>query len=286
MERDVAKVKVRSVHAGVMAPDFEAKTLDGRPFKLSELRGKIVLIDFWATWCGPCVAELPNVKKLYEQFGGEHFAVVGISFDRDAATARKFVGARKLPWTQIWAEKADEGQIAGLYGVGGIPATFLIGADGKVIERDMHGETLASTVGREVRKLAGGGGGGDTQEQSSSLVVGLMRSVFQSAGVKPPVELPDESPEARKVLDATLAHYRTLKSYRDSFSYVARLKQKDEVEEAAQIDGSLVWDGERIANRSDVLHVYGDGRQVTLYWPDAGTLHTTGPGGRFGGGAA
>ena len=266
VERDIAKVKVRSVHAGVAAPDFEATTLDGKPFKLSELRGKVVLIDFWATWCGPCVAELPNVKKLHEQFGGEHFEVVGVSFDRDAATARKFVGARQLPWTQIWAEKADEGPIADIYGVGGIPATFLIGADGKVIERDMRGEVLTAAVGREVRKLAGGGG--DTPGQSSSLLVGLVRSLLQTGGAKPPPDLPHESPEARKVLDATLARYSKLKSYRDSFSCVAQLKQKNESPEEGQINGSLAWAEDCIASRSDVLDVYCDGREVTYYWPE------------------
>lgn len=266
MEWDIAKVKVQSVLAGMAAPDFEATTLDGQPFKLSELRGKVVLVDFWATWCAPCVAELPNLMKLYEEFGGEHFAVVGISFDRDAATTRKFAGARGLRWPQIWAERADEGPIAGLYGVGGIPATFLIGADGKVLERDLRGEALKAAVGRAVRKLAGGGG----TTEPSSFLAGLLRSVLPTAGTRLPPELPDESPEARRVLDTTLAHYRTLTSYRDNFRCVARLDQKKEPPEEAQIDGALAWAGDRLAIRSDLLHVYCDGRRVTRYWPDAG----------------
>jgi peroxiredoxin len=147
---------VKSVHAGVVAPDFEATTLDGKLFKLSELRGKVVLLDFWATWCAPCVAELPNVKKASEQFADGGFVAVGISFDRDAETARQFAAKKQMSWPQVWAQKADDGPIADLYGVGGIPATFLIGPNGKVIDCDLRGEKLIEVIDREVRRLKQG----------------------------------------------------------------------------------------------------------------------------------
>jgi peroxiredoxin len=150
--RDIGKIIVKWVQAGIPAPDFEAQTLDGQPLKLSELKGKVVLLDFWATWCGPCVAELPAIKKIYDKYKDDGFTAVGISFDRDAATARRFVAERQLSWPQVWAEKGDKGPLANLYGVGGIPATFLIGADGKVIDRDVQGEALSKAVRRAVKK--------------------------------------------------------------------------------------------------------------------------------------
>ncbi|HRX85948.1 MAG TPA: TlpA disulfide reductase family protein [Phycisphaerae bacterium] len=255
---------MRSILPGSVAPDFEATTLDGKPFNLSDLRGKVVLVDFWATWCGPCVAEIPNVKSLYEKFGQEHFAVVGISFDSDAGTARKFVSDRQLPWTQIWAKGADEGPIATRYGVGGIPATFLIGPDGKLIERDLHGDELATNVAREVRKLSGGAAPPD------NVIASAVSNIFGRIKKALPPPLPAESPEARAVLDATLAHYHQLKSYRDRFTARARLEQTEEPRlREGRLEGTLAWAGNRIASTSDLLHVYADGHKVTRYWPAA-----------------
>ncbi len=149
----MAKVKLLGVFAGQMAPDFEAETLDGAKIKLSDYRGKVVLIDFWATWCAPCVAELPNVKKAYARFAGDGFVVLSVSFDKEAATAKSYAARQGMSWPQIWAEKADKGPLAERYAVGGIPATFLIGPDGKLVGKDLRGEKLIETVRTEIRKL-------------------------------------------------------------------------------------------------------------------------------------
>jgi len=89
-------VKKLGVFPGEPAPDFETTTLDGQPFNLSSLHGKIVLLDFWATWCAPCVAELPNIRKLHDQYSADGLVAVSISFDRDADTAHKYT-IRNLP---------------------------------------------------------------------------------------------------------------------------------------------------------------------------------------------
>lgn len=146
-------MKVQGVYPGVLAPDFETTALDGKRFRLSDLRGKVVLLDFWATWCAPCVAELPNVEQACE-IAGELFAVVGISFDRDADTARKFATGRKLNWTQIWADRGDKSPLADDYGVSAIPASFLIGPDGKVLGRDLRGAALLDAVRKATAGLA------------------------------------------------------------------------------------------------------------------------------------
>ena len=154
LTHNLTDVKLLGVFAGGDAPEFEATTLDDARLKLSDFRGKVVLIDFWATWCAPCVAELPNVKKAHERFGADGFVVVSISFDKDAATAKKFAAKRGMSWPQVWVKGADKSPLAKLYNVVGIPATFLVGPDGKVVAKDLRGDKLISAVEREVRKLA------------------------------------------------------------------------------------------------------------------------------------
>lgn len=138
------------MYPGQVAPDFSATALDGKEFKLSGLRGKTVLLDFWATWCGPCVGELPTLKQAQEKFADRGLVIVSISLDNQAETARKFASQQGMNWTQLWTAGVYESELAKLYGVGAIPATFLIGPDGKVVARDLRGKKLL----RQIEKLA------------------------------------------------------------------------------------------------------------------------------------
>lgn len=120
---------------------------DGSKFELSELKGKVVLVDFWATWCGPCIAEIPNMKKLYEKYHDQGFEIVGLSLDRDRDDLDKFLEARKLPWI-ILHDQENEGQhpAATEYGIFGIPTMMLVGKDGKVLDIHARGEKLAELL--------------------------------------------------------------------------------------------------------------------------------------------
>ena len=121
-----------------MAPPFSLVTLDGKPVTMDGLAGKVVLIDFWATWCGPCREALPRIKKVAEKFSEQPLVVLSISVDTDDAKWRDFVAKNQMTWPQ-YRDAGMDGKIATLFGIHAIPATFSIDADG-VLEDQHVGE--------------------------------------------------------------------------------------------------------------------------------------------------
>jgi thiol-disulfide isomerase/thioredoxin/uncharacterized GH25 family protein len=135
------------------APPFEVKTVDGAPLRLADFRGKYVLLDFWATWCGPCVGETPFLKAAYKAFGANNrFAMISLSLDDNPAAPMDFARKNDIKWAQGFLGKWADSKVTPLYGVDGIPAIFLIGPDGKIVARDLRGEAIKEAVGNALGK--------------------------------------------------------------------------------------------------------------------------------------
>lgn len=134
---------------GKVAPDFEEMMPDSTMMKLSDLQGKVVLIDFWASWCGPCRRENPNVVKLYEQYKDDGFTVLSVSLDKMRPNWLAAIEKDNLSWPYHVSDlKHWSSKVAKLYGVTGIPFTVLVDQDGKIIATKLRGEQLHNELKR------------------------------------------------------------------------------------------------------------------------------------------
>lgn len=165
---------------GSPAPDFSFTPFrGGEPVSLSDLRGQVVLLDFWATWCGPCMQELPNVISLYREFHQQGFEIIGISLDTSESDLRSVLEEQEIPWPQCFDGQGWDSEIAALYRIYGIPATLLLDRDGIIRYRDLRGEELREKVAEllaEARREA------------------LPEEALVGAVEPPPVILPDAEP--------------------------------------------------------------------------------------------
>ncbi len=144
------------IELGAEAPDFEAQTVDGQPFKLSDHRGRYVLLDFWATWCGPCREEMTWLKKVHSMFGDERLRIIGLSLDAGPAAPRAYARKNDLGWTQGHLGAWEHTEVPGRYGVWGIPSILLIDPQGHVVAKDLHGDQIVDAVTAALRPGPGG----------------------------------------------------------------------------------------------------------------------------------
>jgi len=131
---------------GKPAPNFSAPSPEGKTISLKESLGKVTIIDFWASWCGPCRAENPNVVALYNEFHPQGLNIIGVSLDKDAAKWKEAIAKDGLIWPHVSNLKFWEDPIAKQYNVQSIPATFILDEKGNIVAKDLRGEELRAKV--------------------------------------------------------------------------------------------------------------------------------------------
>lgn len=140
---EAQKQTTEVVGIGKPAPEIDLKTPDGKSIKLSSLKGKVVLIDFWASWCGPCRVEMPNVVAAYNKFKSKGFTVYSVSLDKDMNAWKNAITALNMPWENHVSDlKFWQCEAAVRYGVNGIPATYLLDREGVIVATNLRGPAL------------------------------------------------------------------------------------------------------------------------------------------------
>jgi thiol-disulfide isomerase/thioredoxin len=144
---------LKKLTIGSPASDFPETTkgISGDKISLKDFKGKVVLIDFWATWCMPCKMEMPNVISVYNKYHKDGFEIIAISLDKDIESLKAYVKENDIRWEQIFVGDWT-GPLTRIYAVQSIPSTFLLGRDGRIREKNLRGEALEETVKKLVKE--------------------------------------------------------------------------------------------------------------------------------------
>ena len=143
----VAQQKIGTA-IGNKAPELTATSPSGETIKLSDTKGKLVLLDFWAAWCPPCRRENPNVVSAYNKYKDKGFDILGVSLDRDMNAWRKAIEADGLPWHHISDLKGWQNEVAQMYSVTSIPHTVLLDREGRILARNLRGTALEEALAK------------------------------------------------------------------------------------------------------------------------------------------
>jgi len=142
--KEVAKriALLSTIETGRQALDFTQQSLEGRSVQLSSFRGKYVLLEFWASWCGPCRGENPNLRKQYQLYKGKGLEIIGVSLDHDKQAWKQAIEKDQLPWIHVSDLKGWKNEVATSYGIMAVPANFLIDPSGRIVAQNLRGEAL------------------------------------------------------------------------------------------------------------------------------------------------
>ncbi|GHV08233.1 hypothetical protein FACS1894160_2190 [Bacteroidia bacterium] len=143
--------KTRATAVGSVAPDFTQNDPSGKPIKLSSFRGKYVLIDFWASWCGPCRRENPNVVQTYQKYKNKNFEILGVSLDNDKNAWLSAIEKDNLTWLHVSDLRGWKSAAAQLYSVESIPQNFLLDPKGVIIEKNLRGKQLDEALAKALK---------------------------------------------------------------------------------------------------------------------------------------
>lgn len=143
----VAEKSTESKARGSLWSATKWTDLDGKVWTADELEGRVVLLDFWATWCAPCLAELPNLRQLAKRHPSDDLVILGITLDTlDRRRLRSFLRRHDITWPQVHQPQGVDGEIARRFNVEAVPSTFLVDRAGRLVARDLHGRALEVTV--------------------------------------------------------------------------------------------------------------------------------------------
>ncbi|HEX6982209.1 MAG TPA: TlpA disulfide reductase family protein [Balneolaceae bacterium] len=144
--------EIKFLSIGKKAPDFQAKTIEGETVSLSNLKGKIILLDFWAMWCGPCIPEIPHIKSIRSDHSEEELQIVGISLDENVEKLNQFINEREMNWPHIIQPESWKDEITKLYNISRIPQTYIINREGIIVAKDLRGEKLEKKIAELLNK--------------------------------------------------------------------------------------------------------------------------------------